>query len=461
MYVMVALMLAAQAASGAETSAPDPSTSSSAESVADPRAPETAAPSAAPAPASPVASGAAATSSVAAEISVDAIVDDVMARALDAVRVAVPPVQDSDRARVEVLQLRVVRALIDRGREEVVTPAMVQRALGDAGASALAGDLAPLKALSADHVLLSEVVDAGGEVRLRLKLLHVETGAVLAESSGVLSAAATATSARATTVRRGIDAAVDQLSAALAKLPGDVRYQRVVVAPLEAQGEAVSAGRVDRFVQAELGEGLRQRGYLVVERDRLSSAMAQLTLAAQLGESDAPELGKMLDAQAIVLGSVSEAGEAFVLSLRAVGTEGGAVLGAADARLPREGVVTLASDAIETRSAGEAFFRSAVAPGWGQFYNRQSVKGAAFGVATYGAALTTVGLGVSTAVLASLYDNYSPADGVTPQQAGQEAKGLREQANVLFTTTAISGGLTALLWSAGAVDALLDGMAYE
>lgn len=438
MYVMVALMLAVQLAD-----APAPATTEPAANTPDLSQP------------TPAGEGA-------PIVSVDAVVDEVMARAADPVRVAVPPVVDSDEERAHALQLRLVRALVDRGREEVVTPAMVQRVLGAAAAASLDdGDAGALRALSADHVLFAEVLDAAGQVRLQLKLLHVESGGVLAESSALLDAEAVKTSARAKTVRKGVDLAVDQLAAVLAKLPGDVRYQRVAIAPLEAQGEAVTSSRVDRFVQAELGDGLRQRGYLVVERTQLAGAMEQLALGAQLGENNAPELGKMLDAQAIVLGSVSEAGDAFVLSLRAVGTEGGAVLGAADAQLPREGVITLASDAVETRTAAEAFFRSAVAPGWGQFYNRQSVKGIAFGLATYGAALTTIGLGVGAGVMAGLYDSYTPADGTPPAQAGQQAKDLRTQANVLFTTTAIAGGITAALWGAGAADALLDGMAYE
>lgn len=434
MYVMVALMLAAQTA--------DPAAAAPPSNAPDLSAPSTAAP--------------------AAIISVDAVVDEVMEGAADPVRVAVPPVVDSDAERAKALQLRLVRALVDRGREEVVTPAMVQRLLGDAAAASLDdGDASALKALAADHVLFAEVVDAAGQVQLRLKLLHVESGGVLKESSAVLDTSSLATTARAKTVRKGVDLAVDQLADALARLPGDVRYQRVAIAPLEPQGEAVSESRVDRFVQAELGDGLRRRGYLVVERARLASAMEQLALGAQLGEDNAPEVGKMLDAQAIVLGSVSEAGDAFVLSLRAVGTEGGAVLGAADAQLPREGVITLASNAVETRTAAEAFFRSAVAPGWGQFYNRQSVKGAAFGLVTYGAALTTIGLGVGSAVVAGLYDSYVPPDGLPAQEAGKQAKDLRTQANVLLATTAISGGVTALLWGAGALDALLDGMSYE
>jgi hypothetical protein len=173
----------------------------------------------------------------------------------------------------------------------------------------------------------------------------------------------------------------------------------------------------------------------------------------------------MLDAQAIVIGSVSEAGEAFLLTLRAVSVEGGTVLAAANTKIPREGVVTLASGAIETRSAPEAAFRSAVAPGWGQFYNRSPVKGIAFATATYGAAITTLGLGVGSAVLYSVYSGYCLDEATcedAPEKRPQQAQSLREQTDALLTATLVAGVVTGVAWSAGAADALVDGLSlYE
>jgi len=387
-----------------------------------------------------------------------------MAHSADAVRVAVPPVIDTDAARAERVQAAIVRVLLDRGREEVVTPSMVARVLGDAASQMATGEPAAFGVLSADHVLLAEVVDAGGVVELRLRLIHVETGGTLGTGTAPIDVAASDTSARASTVRGGIEQAVDQLVVGMGKLPGDHRYQRIAVAPVSPQGDAATDSRVDRFLQAELIDALAGRGFLVVERARIGDAMEQLALGAMLGEENVGELGQLLDAQAIVVGSVSDAGDVFSLTLRVVAVETGEVLSAADSQIPREGVVTLASGSVETRSAGEAIFRSLVAPGWGQFYNRQPVKGGAFAIASYGAALTTVGLGVGSAVSFSLYNGYcTAADCDRPiEKRGAEAKALREQTNVLLTATLVSGALTAVTWGAAGADALLDGLSlYE
>jgi TolB-like protein len=392
--------------------------------------------------------------------SLEGAISDLMAASVDAVRVAVPPVVDDDAPRAEVVQAAMVRALLDRGREEVVTPAMVKRALGDAAAQMATGQPAAFKSLAADHVLLGEVVDAGGVVELRMRLVHVESGGVLASASAPVAGVAREATANASTVRGGVERAVDQLVTSLEKLPGDRRYQRVAVAPLEAQGDAAEESRLDRFLQSELTSALAGRGYLVVERQRLGSAMNQLALGATMGDDSAGELGKLVDAQALVLGGIAEAGETFSLTLRVVSVETGEVLGAAETQIPRAGAVTLASGSIETRSAGEAAFRSLVAPGWGQFYNRQPVKGLAFATVTYGAALTTLGLGIGSAAVWSVYRDYCVGGCETPvEKRGAEAKGLREQTNALLTATLVSGVLTGVAWGAAGADALIEGLA--
>jgi hypothetical protein len=467
MYVALALFLAVQAPAddAAAGSAESPTTTDTEATpdgaAADPAPAEETAPAEEDAPATPAetapAAPAAAQSAGSDLPGLDAALDELFGKGGEVVRVAVAPISDDDEARAKTTQNRVVRALLERGREEVVTPSMVSRVLGAGAAEASADAYAKL---AADHVVLGEVVDAAGQVSLRLRLLHVETGGIVGEISTAVDAVGRKSSASTRTVRGGVDEAVAQLVDALQALPGELRYQRVAVAPLEAQGQAVVEGRVERYAQVQLSDALKERGYLVVERQQLGAAMQQLALGAAMDDASAPELGKLLDAQAIVLGSVSEAGEVFQLNLRAVSVEGGAVLGTATAALPREGVVTLANDAIETRTPAEALFRSLVAPGWGQFYNRQPVTGIAFGVATYGAALTTLGLGVASAISYSLYDGYGrdglPA-GKTSEEAQQEAKALREQTNILITATAVSGGLTTVFWGAGAAEAFLGG----
>ncbi len=118
--------------------------------------------------------------------------------------------------------------------------------------------------------------------------------------------------------------------------------------------------------------------------------------------------------------------------------------------------MTLASRSIETRTPGEALFRSAIAPGWGQAYNQEPVKSVVFGALTYGALLTTIGLGAVGAILAVSYDGYTPAASATPEDYVPLLKGLRDAANGFYIASAIGVGVTAVAWGAGVTDAFFS-----
>lgn len=395
-------------------------------------------------------------------LAVDAAVDEVMRGAVEVVRVALVPVRDDDEARARRVETALLRALLERQREEVVTPSRIRAVLQDALETAVkTGEMKVFGALAADHALLSEVSDAGGERTVQLRLIDVETGLVVGQSEAKLPGEARSSRARAQTVRGAVSGLVDDLVIAIEAMPGEIRYQRVAVLPPVAETEPAKKARLDRFVQAQLTKGLRERGFLVVERAQLDKALAQMALGAELGEDDAPEVGKLLDAQALVFGTLAETGPAFRISVRAVSTQTAEVLGAFDAEIPREGLLSLASDAIETRTPEEAVFRSLIAPGWGQLYNRRPGKGLLFAGLGYGAAFTTVGLGIAAAVSFGLYSGYRPADGTPDAEVPKQVQGLRQQTNAFLMATAIAGVLTGAVWAAGVADAYLDGLAFE
>ena len=388
-----------------------------------------------------------------------AAVAQLMSAAREPARVAVLPVDDRDGARGAAIERAIVGALRDRGREEVLTPASVKRTIADAAASTAPTQLAPL---AADHVVVGAVVDAAGAPEVRLKLLLVQTGEVLAEARAPAGGAAAATTAKASTVRGAIAKLVDDVAWGVEAGQGDARYVRVAVAPLAAQGEAAVASRLDRYLQAELTDGLRERGFLVVERARLNAAIEQIALGQALGEDAAPQVGKLAGADVVVVGAVAEAGASFVVSARAVSTTTGQVVGAGGAEIPRDDVIVVASGAAETKSAGEAVFRSLVAPGWGQAYNGEIGKSVFFAVAGYGAGLATIGLGVGALASWAAYGGYAgdvpPGSTATP---GDVALALRRQTDVLLVGTGVAAAVALTAWAAGAVDAWFVGRAIE
>lgn len=400
---------------------------------------------------------AAAGAPVAADGVVPAIAE-LMANAKEAARVVVVPVDDRDAARAARLERAIVSALRDRRREEVLTPVAVKRTLQGAATGAI--DPAKLGPLAADHVVVGRVVDEGGAAVLRLRLVLVQTGEVLAEASAPVDGVAAETTARAATVRGAIARLVDELAFGVEEAQGDARYQRVAVAPFAAQGEAAAASRLDRFLQAELVDGLRERGFLVVERERLAAAIDQMALGAAVGEDTAPQAGKLVGADVVVVGSVSEAGETFVVSARAVSTTEGRVVAAGGAEILRDNVVVVASDAAETKTAGEALFRSVVAPGWGQAYNGEGAKSLLFAVGGYGAAFATVGLGAASLISWRTYTDYdgTPLPGSTPTESARQ---LRRQTDALLVATGVAAAVFGAVWSGGVLDAYLVGAALE
>jgi hypothetical protein len=380
-------------------------------------------------------------------------VEEVLSQGVEATRIALPPASGGDEDLRAAVEAEVLRLLLERDNEEVITPAYIARVLDAAAAS----DAAAYGPLAADHVLLVSIVDAAGERGVELKLLHTESGGVVGQARAAWGEGGPS-SVSSSTARGAVGRLVDQLFVSLSKLPGEHRYQRVAVSTLEARGEAAEGTRVHRFLRGELGRELADRGFLVVEREQLDAAIRQQELGALLNEESAPGVGKLVDAQAIVVGAVADAGEVFDVNLRVVGVESGAVLGAASTAMPRAGVVTLASGSVETRTVGEAIFRSVVAPGWGQFYNRRPVKGAAFATVGYGAAATTVALGAMSFLSVSAYDGYTPEASTPAAEVSLEAKALRENANAWLTATAVSGAITGSVWALSVADAMIDGM---
>jgi TolB-like protein len=382
---------------------------------------------------------------------VDAV-EAVLAGADDVVRIALPPIDDTDAVRRPVLERALVRAIRDRNKEEVVTPALLRaqlRSQADAQERAIAID--ELKPYAADHVLLCSVVVEGERSALRLRLVKSETGEVRGESSASLGASDAASSASAASVRFATDDLVEQIAYALESRGVVLGAHRVGVPPLSAAPGAATESRLDVFVQSELVRALGRRGLLVVERARIDAAIDQAALGQELGEQGAPQVGKLAGADSIVIGQVADAGDVFVVNARVVDVTSGQVIGAASARLPREDVVVRAD--VETRTPSEAAFRSAVAPGWGQAYNGEPVKSVAFAVGTYGGALSTLGLAIGGAVAWRSYQDLKPGEGLTADEVTLQAPARRQLANTLLLSSSVAAGITLVLWGAGIVDA--------
>ncbi|MEW5851519.1 MAG: FlgO family outer membrane protein [Myxococcota bacterium] len=320
--------------------------------------------------------------------------------------------------------------------------------------------------------------------RAALTAVGANTGAVLCETSVTLVKDALATPEGGERLAsRDVDGAAVKLAAAIAgaldTMPGDVRYQRVAVMPLEDRGPGAKEAKAGEALSVQLQKLLSEQHRInVVDRKALSRVLANQSLAQATGNEGMVRTGQLLDAQAMVMGSVSDAGEQFLVSLRLISVTTGEVLVARSATMPRKGVVALSNSMLELKDRGSATFRSVIVPGWGQIFLGQRLKGSllmssAVVFATLGAVLLASGAAVH--IFYALTNPYAAINTTLPggipvsfkpfsrpgvdsaDEFEQTARTLRSVAASLYILGAMSVLVTGAVWIFNVADAYAFG----
>ena len=259
----------------------------------------------------------------------------------------------------------------------------------------------------------------------------------------------------------------DRLAAGMSSLPGQGRYERFVVAQFAENGMEVKDMELGTLVSAQLSTFLkRDHGFFLLERARLADILKEIemSMTGLTDPASAAKLGKMAGAQAIVVGSISVAGADFVINARVISAEKATVLVAESMNVPRAGMVSLAEESVVLRTKSGAVFRSALIPGWGQFYNRQPVKGGII----VGAEAALVGAAVAMHFLGMSDENEYRADdfaqkysGLTATELGVKAQHLRESAEDFYELRNIFIYSAVGVWLYNILDAYLFGIDGE
>lgn len=330
--------------------------------------------------------------------------------------------------------------------------------------AAVSGSLGLPTVPDVQALLVTEATGTGGEspTRLQLRLIAVPGGAVLAAESGRLDPPdRTATGGVAAA---GVDVAMrrlaDQLAVGFSKMPGSARYRRLAVLPFAEIGQEARKRELGALVSAELSTDLRQnQGLLLVERARLGSILSEIKLG-EMGVVDAataPKLGKLADAQALVLGSVADAGDRFIVNARVVATETSETLASASEAISAGTLIALSSEAVVLRTKKDAVFRSLLVPGWGQVYNRQPVKSAVFGALAAGTLGTAIWFHVQGTKAERDYDRLVTA-GQLGSDPASRAAALRADAEDSYRTRNAFLWAAAGAWLVNVADAYLFGI---
>jgi TolB-like protein len=352
--------------------------------------------------------------------------------------------------------------VVDRGKLAAVVGEQKLQAMLGSG-SAAGDDLAG--AAGAQAVVSGQLQDGGDRVVLQVRLTssggrlvgtsrqeaalpgHARSGARGAAESGDILVAMRKLS--------------DGLAAGFGRLPGSARYRRLAVLSFGEVGTEAKKRQLGAIVTAEIATSLkRDHGLMLVERARLTEVLGELKLQQSLGvdASQAGQIGKMADAQALVIGSVSEAGDRFLVNARIVATQTGETLAAESQPVAAAGMVSLASDAVVLRSRSAAVFRSVLVPGFGQFYNRQPVKAWMF-IGTEAAVLgSALAFHLSGNSAYAQYRDVSRASGPTPSA---EASHLYDTASSRYRTRDWLLVGAGVVWAVNVADAYLSGVDGE
>lgn len=213
---------------------------------------------------------------------------------------------------------------------------------------------------------------------LSLRLTDAQSGRVLASyASAANEAPQPEAKSLLTQLRKLSDKVIENLNS----MDGNLRYQRFALANFEEIGESSKEKQLGLVVSAQLQSMLQNdHNLFLVEREEVAKLVDEIQLG-QMGlvsEKDAVEIGKMSGAQALVLGSVAEAGSEYLVQVRIVSVSEARVWASAETSLPAADLITLSSDAAVLRTRSGSIYRSLLLPGWGQFYNREPIKGSVF-----------------------------------------------------------------------------------
>ena len=123
--------------------------------------------------------------------------------------------------------------------------------------------------------------------------------------------------------------------------------------------------------------------YRVVERMEFVKVMEEqkLSQSDMVDEEQALQIGKLLAADVIITGAITNALGKRMISARMIQTETGQVMATSSVTVGSDHLEEFYKDALgERASASSSIFRSLLAPGWGQFYNERKARGFCYSI---------------------------------------------------------------------------------
>lgn len=303
-------------------------------------------------------------------------------------------------------------------------------------------------------LLTGSCLPTGKVLQLDLRLADAESGRILASYSSKPSLQEPQSNDESVSLLTQLRKLSDEVIRNLDAMNGNLRYQRFALANFAEIGQSTQDKQLGLVVSAQLQSMLQNDHNLyLVEREEVAKLVDEIQLG-QMGlvsEKDAVEIGKMSGAQALILGSISEAGSQYIVNVRIVSVGEARVWASAETNLPASDLIALSSEAAVLRTRSGAIYRSLLLPGWGQFYNREPIKGAVFA----GAEIAAAGL----SAMFHLFGAQSQADynALGIEAAPEQFTSLRDDASQQYKMRNIMIYTALGIHLLGIIDATLSG----
>lgn len=193
---------------------------------------------------------------------------------------------------------------------------------------------------------------------------------------------------------------------------------------------------------------LSARNFKIVDRKDLGKVIEEIRLS-ELGileGKNADKLGNLIGADLLLTGSISLLEGYYYIVAKVIDVSSGTTIFSDMFVVQSQEFVsikTLQQYLAERKYPETAAFRSALIPGWGQFYNDQPVKGALFLASGIGSLVTTV----------YFYSQYSYYDSIPAE--GEQLEVLKQKAHENYQFFIWSGIATLTIWIVNILDAYL------
>jgi TolB-like protein len=272
----------------------------------------------------------------------------------------------------------------------------------------------------------------------------------------------------------------------LAGLPDSLGEARVAVIPFTcAAGQKPDQGlAVAEYVITLISKDKRLK---LVDRTEFQKVVAELALSESdmVDPGKVLQVGKLLSANYLLTGTISDAFGMSRVSAKIIRTESSEIVSSASIAIAPASLQGLTKELLgEKTKVSASAFRSLIVPGWGQFYSRKYVRGGVWLAAGLGGLGTTFAFGAQTSARNHEYDDYDKrywsrenpsvvATREAMEKAGGVATGsayydaldaifdkkdaLYEDYSTAFDHLVLAGSITGGIWALNFLDAIIAG----